>query len=232
MEVELIRVINLAGNKATIKGDDVSLGFNAGVLYKPTPKTQVGLHYRSGIDHKLEGTVQSDLALPTLNTNVTADANLPANLSLSVGHKVNGKLEVMGDVTHTKWSSYERIKVVRADGSVLTDDLQGWKDSNRYAIGANYQYNDRLKLRGGIAYDETPVPNAQLRSPRTPDNDRTWVALGANYKIKKNLDMDVAYTHIFMKNTPIENANASDFLLKGSYENKVDVVGAQLNWSF
>ena len=237
MEVELKSVVNPAiGATATIAGkDDVSVGGNAGLLYKPTEKTRIGLHYRSGIDHKLKGTVKSDLALPVLNTNVTADANLPAHMSLSVGHKVNDKLEVMGDVTRTKWSSYERIKVIRADGSVLTDDYQGWKDANRYAIGANYQYSERLKLRGGIALDESPVPNAQLRSPRTPDNDRTWVAVGANYKVKKNFDVDVAYTHISTKSTPIENTKtigANNFLLKGNYDSKVDVVGVQLNWAF
>ena len=236
MEVDLKRAANLTGRTVTISGkDDVSAGVNAGLLYKPTQKTRIGFHYRSGIDHKLEGTVKSDLALPALNTNVTADANLPAHMSLSVGHKVNDKLEVMGDVTRTQWSSYERIKVIRADGSVLTDDYQGWKDSNRYAIGANYQYSERLKLRGGIALDESPVPNAQLRSPRTPDNDRTWVAVGANYKVKKNFDVDVAYTHISTKSTPIENTKtigANNFLLKGNYDSKVDVVGVQLNWAF
>ena len=235
MEVELKSVINpLTGTTATIEGkDDVSVGSNVGLLYKPTEKTQIGLHYRSGVDHKLKGTSKS--AFAPLNADVTADASLPAHMSLSVGHKVNDKLEVMGDVTRTKWSSYERIRVVRSNGVDLSNEYQGWKDANRYAIGANYQYSERLKLRGGIALDESPVPNAQLRSPRTPDNDRTWVAVGANYKVKKNFDVDVAYTHISTKSTPIENTKKSlpvDFLLKGNYDSKVDVVGVQLNWAF
>lgn len=237
MEVKLKSVANPAiGATATIAGkDDVSVGGNVGLLYKPTEKTQIGLHYRSGIDHKLKGTVKFDSPLTALNDNVTADADLPAHASLSVGHKVNDKLEVMGDVTRTKWSSYERIRVVKSNGVDLSNEYQGWKDANRYAIGANYQYSERLKLRGGIALDESPVPNAQLRSPRTPDNDRTWVAVGANYKVKKNFDVDVAYTHISTKSTPIENTKtigANNFLLKGNYDSKVDVVGVQLNWAF
>ena len=233
MEVELKSALP-TGPTVTIAGKDhLSTGVNAGLLYKPTEKTQIGLHYRSGVDHKLKGTSKS--AFAPLNADVTADASLPAHMSLSVGHKVNDKLEVMGDVTRTKWSSYERIRVVKSNGVDLSNEYQGWKDANRYAIGANYQYSERLKLRGGIALDESPVPNAQLRSPRTPDNDRTWVAVGANYKVKKNFDVDVAYTHISTKSTPIENTKtigANNFLLKGNYDSKVDVVGVQLNWAF
>ena len=49
MEVDLKRAANLTGSTVTISGkDDVSAGVNAGLLYKPTQKTRIGLHYRSG----------------------------------------------------------------------------------------------------------------------------------------------------------------------------------------
>ncbi len=51
-------------------------------------------------------------------------------------------------------------------------------DSWRYSIGANYKLNDRWVLKGGVAYDETPVKGATTRSVRLPDNDRIWVSLG------------------------------------------------------
>ncbi|UJS25741.1 OmpP1/FadL family transporter [Thiothrix winogradskyi] len=241
-DVELKRMTPIPGlpgdHKVTIAGDATSFGVNAGVLFKPSTNTRVGLSHRSGIDHDLEGTVSAPIpaahpAAAALNTAVTAEASLPASTSLSVVQKVNDKLEVMGDVTRTGWSSFERLKVVRsANGSVVTDDYQGWEDSDRYALGANYQYNDRLKLRVGVARDNTPIPNAQLRTPRTPDNDRTWVAVGGNYELAKGLDVDVGYVHISTKDTPIDNRNAAGLLLNGNYDNKMDVVGAQLNWSF
>jgi long-chain fatty acid transport protein len=42
----------------------------------------------------------------------------------------------------------------------------------RYSIGANYQYNKKLKLRAGVAFDEKAI-NDQYRTARTPSNDRT-----------------------------------------------------------
>lgn len=236
-DVELKRMTPIPGlpgdHKVTIAGDATSFGVNAGVLFKPTANTRVGLSHRSGIDHDLDGTVSASVPVAALNTAVTAEASLPASTSLSVVQKVNDKLEVMGDVTRTGWSSFERIKVVRsANGSVVTDDYQGWEDANRYSLGASYQYNDRLKLRVGVARDNTPVPNAQLRTPRTPDNDRTWVAVGGNYELAKGLDVDVGYVHISTEDTPIDNRNATGFLLNGNYDSTVSVAGAQLNWSF
>ncbi|WGZ94272.1 MAG: OmpP1/FadL family transporter [Candidatus Thiothrix putei] len=233
-------------SKVTISGDDISFGVNAGALYQATPKTRVGVNYRSALDHELEGEVEYDIdaslqpivtatGITRFNTaDATAEANLPASFSVSAAHKVNERLDVMGDVTRTNWSSFESLTVKKtADGSLVTDVPQAWEDVNRYSVGANYQYNDRLKLRGGVAFDETPVPSPQLRTARTPDADRTWVSAGANYKLKKNLDVDVGYTHIFTDETPIDNVSTDNgYALRGVYDSSVDIVSAQLNWSF
>lgn len=233
-------------SKATIQGDDWSLNYNAGLLYKPTDKTNIGLSYRSKTKHNLEGTadytVNSSLQPILTATGVTrfndapakADAELPASLSLSVAHQLNDKVEVLGDVTHTQWSSFQRLTVKNADtGAVISDVDESWKDVNRYALGINYQHNDRLKLRTGVALDESPVPDALHRTARIPDSDRTWVSAGANYQLKKNLSVDVGYSHIFLDETPIDNIDeASGYALRGLYDSDVDVVSAQLNWSF
>jgi len=233
-------------SKATISGDDLSWGFNIGAIYKPTLNTRIGLSYRSAIDHELEGDADYSVnaALQPIltatgvtrfnDTAVTADANLPETTSLSIAHKVNDRLELLGDITRTGWSSFERLTVVNAnDGSIVTDVNESWKDVNRYAIGANYQYNDKTKLRFGVAYDETPTPNEQLRTPRTPDADRTWVALGANYRINKQMSLDLGYAHLFMDQSAIDHTSEDNgYALRGLYDSKVDIVSAQFNWSF
>lgn len=233
-------------SKATIKGDDWSFNYNAGVLYKPTDKTKVGLSYRSKIKHNLEGTTDytvNPALQPILTaTGITrfndapaaAEADLPAIVSLSVAHKLNDKVEVLGDVTRTQWSSFKRLTVTNADtGAVVSDVDESWKDANRYSLGLNYQRNERLKLRTGVALDESPVPDALHRTARIPDSDRTWVSAGANYKLKKNLSVDVGYSHLFVDDTPIDNIDsATGYALRGLYDSDVDVVSAQLNWSF
>lgn len=233
-------------SKASISGDDWSYGFNIGATFKPTERTRLGIHYRSAMDHELEGdvdyTVNANLQ-PILTATgvtrfndgaVTAAANLPDTTSLSVTHQVNDRFQVMADYTRTGWSSFESLTVERdSDGSTVTDVDQSWEDSNRYAVGASYQYNDRLKFRGGVALDESPVPNVQLRTPRTPDNDRTWLSLGVNYHLNKQMTLDVGYAHLFADETPIDNTSPDNgYRLRGLYNNSVDILSAQINWSF
>ncbi|WP_020558500.1 OmpP1/FadL family transporter [Thiofilum flexile] len=232
----------LPDGKVKVEGDNVRAGYNVGVLFKPSEKTRIGASYRSRMKQNLEGTAEFNVppalsASPLLaGGDVTALADLPAHFSLSVAHKINQRLELLGDVTRTRWSSFKTLQVTRTSGSDVTNLPQNWKDVNRYSIGTNYQYNDRWKLKAGIAYDETPVPDAEHRSPRTPDGNRTWLSFGANYKPRKNFSVDMGYTHIFVKDTPINNKNNIDatraHTLIGSYDSSVDIISAQFNWSF
>jgi long-chain fatty acid transport protein len=108
-----------------------------------------------------------------------------------------------------------------------------WEDVMRYSVGANYQYNDRVKLRGGIALDKTPIPNAKLRTPRTPDTDRTWLSVGANYKLNKTSSLDLGYAHLFMDETPMDNTSEDNgYAVRGIYNSSVDIISAQFNMSF
>jgi long-chain fatty acid transport protein len=234
---------NLADGTVKVEGDNVETGYNLGLLIKPTNKTRVGASYRSRMQHTLEG--NATFNMPTVLKNVplfksdsvTAEAGLPASFSLSVAHQINDRLELLGDVTRTRWSSFNKLQVVRnSDNSDVTNLPQNWKDANRYSIGANYQYNNRWKLKAGIAYDETPVPDAVDRSPRTPDTNRTWVSFGANYKPRKNFSVDMGYTHIFTKEAEINNKNNIDatraHTISGTYDSNVNILSTQLNWSF
>ena len=46
---------------------------------------------------------------------------------------------------------------------------KNWEDTLRDSLGMTWHRNDRLKLRGGVAYDETPVLD-NFRTPRIPDS--------------------------------------------------------------
>ena len=52
------------------------------------------------------------------------------------------------------------------------------------------------KLRAGIAYDNTPVPNAEYRLTSLPDNDRTWLSVGVQWKPTKTSALDVGAAYI------------------------------------
>lgn len=239
-------------SNAEVAGDDTSFGFNVGLLYEATDRTRIGIAYRSGIKHKLKGdanfTVHDSLSQiatsPTTNLQqvlqatqladrpISASADLPEYASLSVAHKATDKVELLADVSWTGWSSFEELRIVDNTGATVTVTPEKWKDVWRFSIGGKYKYNDRLTLRTGFAYDESPVPGPKLRTPRLPGNDRTWVNLGANYKINKKIDVDVGYAHIFLDETPIDHTDENGYTLSGTYDANVDLLSAQLNWKF
>jgi long-chain fatty acid transport protein len=103
---------NLDGT-AKIEGDDWGVGANVGLIFEPLSGTRFGLHYRSKIDHTLEGDATFDTppaAAPLaafsgrVNTTVTAEVSLPETVSFSGFHAFNERWAVLADITWTKWS--------------------------------------------------------------------------------------------------------------------------------
>ncbi len=113
--------------------------------------------------------------------------------SLSATHQLNETWEILGDVTFTQWSTIQTVNVVNSTTGANRDILTlNFEDSYRVSIGANYKYSEALTLKGGVAYDQTPVQD-QYRTVRLPDNDRTWLAFGAKYMVTKSAAIDAGY---------------------------------------
>ena len=222
---------NLAGaaGLATIEGDDYSWGFNLGALWQLSDATRIGLAYRSEVEQKLEGTAQFSV-VSALNGPVTADLTLPDSASLSLLHKLSPRLELLADVTWTGWSDFHELRIKRTTGATLGLTPENWSDNYRYSVGANYRLNDQLTLRGGVAYDETPVSDA-FRTARIPDESRTWVAFGAQYRLSGKSAIDVGYAHLFVQDARI-NKTESGVVLTGTYDASVDILSAQFTHSF
>ncbi|MDH3559577.1 MAG: outer membrane protein transport protein [Gammaproteobacteria bacterium] len=220
---------------ATVKGDDWGFGFNGGIILQPSPQTRLGLHYRSQVNLELEG----DFTLTGItSTGASAEVSLPGTLSFSAYHEYNNQWAVMADVTWTEWSQLDSLVIKRTGTEPIISEFD-WDDSFRVAIGATYRYNPTWLFRAGLAFDETPIRNADLRTPRVPGEDRTWLAFGANYKYSKELSFDFGYAHLFVDDPKINNLDAytpSTFtgfhLLTGEYDAAVDIFSAQVNWKF
>jgi long-chain fatty acid transport protein len=212
-----------------ITGGSLAVGYNIGIFAEISPQTRVGASYRSQISHRLEGTatfnVPAALASdPRLqNTPTRTDLKTPEIVSLGASHEISADLTILGGVQWTNWSVVKNLQIIRPDGSALTDQPQRWHETWFGSIGATYRPEPRLTLRGGFAFDPTPIPN-QFRSARLPDADRFWLALGLSYQWTSDLRFDVAYVHIFGGNAPINEASQTADLLIGDYADRVDIV--------
>ena len=172
--------------------------------------------------------------------NAKLDLTLPDSLSLSGRQQLTPKWAIMADVTWTNWSKLDSLDIDIEDGSQSVTPLQ-WEDTLRYALGVTYQYNDSWLLRTGVAYDETPIPSDKYRTVRIPGEDRTWLALGANYRYDTRLSFDFGYAHLFVDDPKINSSDAYDpttgqttgfHKVTGDYDAAVDIFSAQVNWKF
>ena len=234
-----------------ISGDSVAVTFNVGALFLPREGTRIGLAYRHGSSHELDGDgdFTADEALRAVldasgaplesfltDTGARAELDLPATFSVSLAQALGERWELLADVTWAGWSSFEELRV-RYDNPVQPDtlSLQEWEDVFRYSAGVNFSPNARLVLRAGVAFDEEAIPGPGRRTPRIPGNDRTWLSLGAGYDVTSRLTLDVGYSHLFLDETPIDNDGAESAgatTVRGVYDSRVDIFSAQLGWHF
>jgi long-chain fatty acid transport protein len=225
-----------------ISGDSWGIGYNFGVLFSPNDDSRVGFAYRSRVKHTLDG--EADFTLPAAtsaftpialafqDTGAMARISLPESAALSAYQRLTNEWELLGEITYTKWSRLQEI-VIEFDNTYKSASSEPLKFRNtyRYAIGANYKPDSNFTVRGGFAFDEGASPNSEFRTPRVPDHDRTWVSLGMGYK-QGNMSFDAAYAHLFIDDASISRTSATGDVLRGKYELSVDIISAQYNYVF
>ena len=228
-------------------GDDWGYGFNLGILYELSDRTRIGAAYRSEIKHQLEGQLKAKdfpAALAAFSSafatqDITADLTLPATASFSVYHQLTDKLAIMGDITWTGWSSFDKLTIDFEEtfaGATSSTTTENWDDTWRYSLGMSYQATEEWILRTGVAFDETPISD-QYRTPRIPGEDRIWLSFGAGYHFSDRLSMDAAYAHLFVADSKMEKyattpEDTSRGTVVGEYENSVDIISLQVSYNF
>lgn len=236
--------VTATSRNAVIHGDDTAFGFTAGINYRPSEHTNIGLGYRSSIDHTLEGGIAvpgSPVPPADAGAAVKAGITLPEIVTLSLRQGLSDRLTLLGSIEWTNWSRAEKLDVVCANntagnpvfcplgnGQLARSLALGWHDGWFLALGGEYQYSDKLLLRTGFAYEISPIQNPDERSLRVPDTDRVWASLGATYKWNEAIALDFAYTHIFGVGEDKIDRVEGGLRFVGNVDAQVDIVSASL----
>jgi long-chain fatty acid transport protein len=241
-----------------IDGDDWSLGFTLGAMFEYRKAGEgeggflqdgrIGVSYRSKIDHTIEGDAAfrrvplitapgAPVQFPApgafqavfFDQGATADLALPDILHFSIYQRFAQKFAVMGDVMWTNWSRLQEVPIVFENpGTPATILAINYEDAMRYAVGFEWYACKQLTLRTGFAYDETPIPGPNDRTPRVPDNNRYWLSFGAKYSPKDWLDLDVGYAHLFVDDPTTSFTDNQGHQLNGTFDAHVDIVSASI----
>jgi len=222
-----------------LSASDWGVGFNLGALFQISPDMRIGVAYRSRIDYTLSGTSSFSGVPGALsglasfqNSGASAALTVPDSASVSVFQTFGDQWEMMGDITWTQWTLFNQLAVNFANGAPSNVTPENWQNAWRLSLGMSYKPNQSWKVRGGVAWDQTPVPNATLRTARLPDNNRTWLSVGASWYFAKSASLDFGYAHLFVPSTSIDHTEPNSGTLIGSYDNSANIVSLQLVYSF
>ena len=213
-----------------LAGSDWGYGYNVGLMYEPREGTRLGLHYRSEVDLTLEGRVVS-AAVGIFNGPAILDVTLPDSLEFSIYHELNDRWAIHGDVTWTGWSDFQQIApVVLGAPAQPPATIENWNDSWRFSLGTTYKASDRLTLRAGAAYDESPV-EPLFRTLSIPDNDRLWLSVGGSWHFNPCWSLDLGYTRVFAGRSSINQTNAGGNF-RGYAEGDTNLVSLGVSGNF
>lgn len=229
---------------AKVQGDDWGYGYNLGLMIEIDDRSRVGISWRSKITQKVEGsrTLSGTGTARDGRVGAKAEVDLPDTLYIE-GYKRINRWAVLAGLRWSNWSRFQELRIEFDDGSPDDVTAEDWEDTVTLSIGFIYHHgNSPWTFRGGYALDETPVPNAERRTPRIPDGDRDWLTFGFSYRPPKrqNISIDAGYAHLFIDDTRINNTinlvptapGAFTDTLVGQYDGDVDLLGVQVQILF
>ncbi|EEA96080.1 OmpP1/FadL family transporter [Pseudovibrio sp. JE062] len=193
----------IAANSPTaeLRGEDYNLGFGAtvGALFKPWEGTQLGIGYRSPIEHNLKGRLVVGGNTPTP---IRANIIMPETVTVSFQQVLNERWRGMGTFEWTHWSRFGTFPVFNLQDQVVSELPFQYNDGYFISLGTEYDFTENFTGRFGLAYEWSPIDEAN-RTPRLPDANRFWISAGLSYFYEDWLEVDIGYSHLFPESESI-----------------------------
>lgn len=175
-----------------IEGETYALGWNAAANYEFDDKNEIGLVYRSKINHSMEADYDAHGWLSGLY-GPTGDAyacvSLPESLTLGYNHKFNDKTRVELNYIWTRWERYDALDITFTPNTTSVDPRfvpqpKNWTNGKRFAIGLEHKFSDKYSGMLGYAFDHSNIP-FDGGDFLIPTGTRTTYSIGAQYHDKK-----------------------------------------------
>jgi len=204
-------MVNSAGERSNVTIDAsgvTTLGWHASATYKPIDGLTMGATYRSEMNMKPDDGKAKFENLPSSplfdfkDTTFSAEMPLPAELLIGVAYEFD-KWTLAFDYNYAFWDAYKSLDIefnYEGVGAEVPKSInpRNYKNSSSYRFGAQYQVNDKIALRAGYYFDETPVQSGYF-APETPRADSNNFTIGGGFNITESLRVDVAFLYIHFK---------------------------------
>jgi long-chain fatty acid transport protein len=190
-----------------LHGHGWDFGWNVGMQWHPNEDVDVGLSYRSAIDHEIEGLVEVDgllgpLAAGNFAGPGKATFTTPWMATLGARWEAIDRLTLNAQVQWIGWEEFDAIRIRTAMGRTILP--QNYDSTVTGGIGADYELNPRWTIRAGVQFDPTPTPD-RGRTARVPDGDRWIFAGGASWRATEHLTVDASADYVAFDDSRIDS---------------------------
>jgi len=190
------------GNKTNAQLDSGitgGAGYDVSLAFRPSDKVSFGINYRSKVMINAKygkaefNNVPVFLQNKLKTTAFSADLPMPAELGVGMSFKPFDKLLLAMDYNYTYWSVYEELRINFKNGLPPSVADKSYQNTSTFRVGAEYQLNDKIFVRAGYYYDQSPLQEGHF-SPETPSLDSNNYTFGFGYQMKKwAIDLSLLY---------------------------------------
>ena len=221
---------------AKLEGTTGSMGYNVGVMVRPTAKLSIGLDYRSKIIMKMEDGDATFKVPASLSTTVPAENKfnaelpMPANFDLGIAYAFNEKFTLALELNYVMWGVYEDLTFEFEEQNELLGSVnpRDYKNTLIGRLGAQYSLNDMFTFRTGVYYDPTPT-NEDYFTPETISLNTVAWTLGVSIAPVKGLSIDLSYLQLHGIESE-KNYKPDNF--KGTYKVLTAIPGLGVSYNF
>ena len=210
------------------EGDGWSVGWNAGLMWRPHPKHSFGIMYRSQTDIEFGGHAHTSVPGLLVDNREKASAGIkfPQNVVVGYSFRPTPKWNLEVNVDWTDWDNLNTVNLRKPGGDQPL--VFNWQSSLFYEFGASYTFDGGVVASLGYIYSGNSVPNASF-NPVVPDSNRHIVTAGLG-KRWGHWDMDLAYQFALGQK---RNVTGTPFgIADGTYEFTSHAISLSAGYNF
>ena len=209
-----------APGKVTNNDHDSSWGYGLafGWTGKVAPTLTLGASYHSRVYMGKFGDYKGLFA-------EQGDFDIPESYNLGFSWQATPQLVVAGDIQQINYGSVRSIANKQTALAPLGADNGsgfGWDDMTVYKLGASYDVNNNLTVRGGYSWADAPYQGDQtFFNILAPGVIEQHLTLGATWRLQSGGEVTVSYMHAFENN--VKGKGATTGIDNRMYQNSLGV---------
>lgn len=174
-------------------------GFQVGAFYKPNESWQYGVSFKSPTWMENFEFYGNDASGNPRQLN--ADVDLPLILSLGTAYTGFERWLFAFDVRYFDYADTNGL----GDPSSFSNTGRllglGWDSIFATALGAQYQWNERISLRTGYTFNQNPISNSEsFFNVASPLIYQHMISTGSSLAISDSTSCHIAYSYMFENN--------------------------------